>query len=121
MVKRTGPTNPHLITLIAELKKKAIEESVPLWKRLAFELERPTRQRRIVNLSKINRFTKDNETVVVPGKVLASGLVDHKLTVAALVFSGSAAEKLQKKGCTTMSISELIKKNIKAKDMRIIG
>jgi large subunit ribosomal protein L18e len=68
MSKRTGPSNPHLRNLIVELKKKAIQDSSPVWKRLAVDLERPMRNRRIVNLSRINRFTKDQETIVVPGK-----------------------------------------------------
>ena len=121
MAKRTGPSNPHLVSLIADLKKKAIQDSSALWKRLATDLERPARNRRIVNLSRINRFTKDNDTIVVPGKVLGSGAIDHKVTVAAFAFSDGAVEKLRKKNCDVMSISELMQKNPKASDVRILG
>jgi large subunit ribosomal protein L18e len=121
MSKRTGPSNPHLRNLIAELKKKAIQDSSPIWKRIASDLERPIRNRRIVNLSRINRFTKDNETIVVPGKVLGSGLLNHKVTVAAFAFSDGAVEKLKKQNCDVMSISELMQKDIKKSDIRIIG
>ena len=121
MAKRTGPSNPHLINLIADLKKKAIQDSSALWKRLASDLERPARNKRIVNLSRINRFTKDNETVVVPGKVLGSGAIDHRVTVAAFAFSDGAVEKLKKQNCSIMSISELMDKNPKPSDIRIIG
>jgi large subunit ribosomal protein L18e len=121
MSRKTGPSNPHLVNLVAELKKKAIEDSSPFWKRLAIDLERPARNRRAVNLSRINRFTKDNETVVVPGKVLGSGLLDHKVTIAAFDFSAGALEKLKKQNCDTMHISELIQKKPKASDIRIIG
>ncbi|GAG29486.1 unnamed protein product, partial [marine sediment metagenome] len=51
-MKRTGPTNEHLRKLIAELKKLSIEQNAAIWKRIALELERPTRQRRIVNISR---------------------------------------------------------------------
>lgn len=121
MAKRTGPSNPHLRNLIAELKKKAIEDSSALWKRLATDLERSARNRRIVNLSRINRFTKDNETIVVPGKVLGSGIMEHKVTIAAFSFSDGAIEKLRKQDCATMSISELMQKKPKPSDVRIIG
>jgi len=121
MTKRTGPTNPHLNNLIVELKKKAIVESSPFWKRLAYDLEMPTRKRRIVNLSRINRFTKDNEVVVVPGKVLGSGLIDHKVTIAAFSFSDGAVDKLKKQNCDMMSISDLLQKNVKTSDIRILG
>ena len=121
MSKRTGTTNPHLKNLVAELKKKAIQDASPFWKRLALDLERPTRNRRAVNLSRINRFTKDNETIVVPGKVLGSGLLDHKITVAAFSFSEGALEKLKKQNCSTLSISELLQTKTKTSDIRIIG
>ena len=121
MAKRTGPTNPHLVNLIADLKRKAIQDSSQLWKRLATDLERPTRNRRIVNLSRINRFTKDNETIVVPGKVLGSGMLNHKVTIVAFSFSDGAVEKLKKQNCGMMSISELMQKNPKTSDIRIIG
>ena len=118
---RTGSTNPQLQQLIVELKKKAATEQVGLWKRVASDLERPTRIRRSVNLSRINRFTQDNEVVLVPGKVLGSGLIDHKITIAAFAFSEGAREKLRSKNCDILSIEELLAKNPKVATVRIIG
>ncbi|MFC1753504.1 50S ribosomal protein L18e [Thermoproteota archaeon] len=121
MAKRTGPTNVQLQGLIVELKKKSIQEGAPLWKRIASDLEKATRNRRIVNLSRINRFTKDSEVIIVPGKVLGSGALDHKLTIAAFDFSQGAVEKLRAKNCDVLSIIELMQKNVKTQDIRIIG
>jgi len=121
MSKRTGPSNPNLRNLIAELKRKSIEESSGLWKRIATDLEMPARNRRAVNLSRINRFTKDNDIIVVPGKVLGSGVIGHKVTVAAFAFSDSAVEKLRKQNCDVLSIKDLMAKKPKASDIRIIG
>jgi len=121
MAKRTGPTNVQLQGLIQELKKKAIQENAPIWKRIASDLERPTRSRRIVNLSRLNRFTKDAEIVIVPGKVLGSGALDHKLTIAAFDFSQGAVEKLKSQNCDVLSIMELMNKKLKNQDIRIIG
>lgn len=121
MVKRTGTTNPHLKNLIVELKKKAIVDSAPLWKRLATDLEKPTRNKRIVNLSRINRSAKENETVIVPGKVLGSGAIDHKVTVVAFAFSDGAVEKLKEQKCDMISISDFMNKNPKTSEVRIIG
>ncbi len=120
-MKRTGPSNQNLRRLILELKKKAIVDSSQFWKRLASDLERPSRQRRVVNLSRINRFTGENEFVVVPGKVLASGVIDHKVTVAAFAFSEGAIEKLKKQNCTVLTIEELMKNNPKTSEVRILG
>jgi len=120
-MKRTGPTNPILQDLIRELKKASIEQNVAIWKRVATDLEKSTRSRRIVNLSKINRYTEDNEIIVVPGKVLGSGELNHKISVSALKFSESALEKLNKIGAKVIPLIDLIKENPKGKKIRIIG
>lgn len=103
------------------LKKKAIESDVNLFKRLAIDLEKPSRIRRSVNLSRINRFTKENEFIVVPGKVLGSGELDHPLTIAAYKFSSSALSKINDSKSKAITINELIKNEIKGKKIRIIG
>ena len=120
-MKRTGPTNPILTELISELKRKSIEQNVMIWKRVAEDLEKPSRQRRAVNLSKINMNTKENEIIVVPGKVLGSGLLDHKVVISAFQFSGGAKEKIAKCGARIVSLRELSKENPKGKRIRIIG
>jgi len=121
MSKRTGSTNPILLSLIHELKKRGNEQTVNLWKRVASDLEKPTRQRRVVNLSSISRYTKENETIVVPGKVLGSGNLEHKLTISAFQFSDGAREKIEKVGAKIVPLTELSKENPSGKGIRIIG
>ncbi len=118
---KTGPTNEELKSLIDELRKKAYSENIMLWRRIAEDLSKPTRQRRAVNLSRINRYTKADETVIVPGKVLSSGELDHSITIAAWQFSGQAREKIEGNKSKALSINELMKENIKGKKIRIIG
>lgn len=119
-MKRTGPTNENLQSLIVELKKKAIETDTAMFKRLAFELERPTRARKIVNLSRINMYTEKDDFVVIPGKVLGSGDLDHPVTIAAYKVSSSAIEKINNSKSKIVSINELIEKGIKGKKIRIM-
>jgi len=121
MTHKTGPTNPLLISLVQELKKKSMEEKVGIWKRVAEDLEKPTRQRRIVNLYSIDKHTKDGEFVVVPGKVLGTGEISKKVNVAAFSFSQSALDKISKFGGKALSIQELMKQNGKGKDVRVLG
>jgi len=121
MTKITGPTNTLLRALIEDLKKKSIEQKVNIWNKIASDLERPTRKRRIVNLSKISRYTKENETIIVPGKVLGSGNLAHKLTISAYQFSNSAKEKLNKTGSKIIPLGELAKESPKGKKIKIIG
>ena len=114
------PTNPVLSGLIQELKKKANEHGVKIWKRIAEDLSKSSRSRRIVNLYKLDKNTKEGETIVVPGKVLGVGELNHKITVAAWSFSGNALEKINKVG-KAIPISDLLKENPKGKRIRIIG
>jgi len=114
-------TNENLQSLIIELKKIASVENVKLWKRVAADLSRPTRQRRVVNLSRIDRYTKDNDIIIVPGKVLSSGDIKHKVQVAAFTFSKAAKEKIAQAKGEAISINDMLKTNTKAKGIKIIG
>ncbi|NOZ80888.1 MAG: 50S ribosomal protein L18e [DPANN group archaeon] len=120
-MKRTGPTNEHLRRLIEDLRKLSRKENVRIWKRIADDLEKPTRQRRIINLSKVALHTKDNEQIIVPGKVLASGDLPHRITIAAYQFSQTALAKIRESESVGMSIQDAMTKNPKGKNLRIMG
>jgi len=113
--------NPNLKNLVQELKKTSIKQDVKIWKRIATELERPLRRRRVVNLSRIDQYGKNNETVIVPGKVLGMGEITKKITVAAFRFSGQAKEKILSSGSKAITINELLKKNPKGTKVKIVG
>jgi large subunit ribosomal protein L18e len=120
MVKRTGTTNLTLKKLIADLKSISTREKAPIWRRIAEDLEKSTRQRREVNISKIDKYIKEGETAIVPGKILSEGELTKKVTVAAFRFSEKAKEKIAKTG-KAISIQELLKENPKGKKVRILG
>jgi large subunit ribosomal protein L18e len=106
---------------IRELKKASKIHDAPIWARVAEELAKPTRRRRAVNLSRLNRYTVEGDVVVVPGKVLGPGRIDHKITVAAYSFSKTAYEQLLKAGCRVLSLTELVRENPKGSNVKIIG
>jgi len=110
-------TNLQTRILISELKKAG--KSVPLWKRIADELESPTRQMVSVNVGKLDSVVRDGETALVPGKVLSVGTMSKKITVAAFSFSEAARAKIAAHG-TAISIHELLKKNPKGNNVRIV-
>ena len=120
MVNRTGPSSLALTNLIIDLRKLSNKEKVNLWKRGAFDLSKPNRQRREVDLIRINKFTRDGEVALVPGKVLSNGEFSKKITVAALKFSDAAKSKINAKG-KAITIKELMTSNPKGKKVRIIG
>lgn len=120
-MRPTGPTNPELQRLIADLRRLSHKEQADIWLKIAFDLQRPTRNRRVVNLSRINRHSKENDTIVVPGKVLSSGALDHKVNVAAFSFSSAARDSIVRSRGAVLSIYDLVRQNPKGKNVRIIG
>ncbi len=116
MVKRTGPTDTHKRALITKLKKTKI----PIWKDVAEKLKSPRGRKVEVNVRSIDKHAKENETVVIPGVVLGSGEIIKKVSVAAWKFSPSAEKKIKTAKGNTMSIEELVKKNPKGSNLRIM-
>ncbi|MBT3940772.1 50S ribosomal protein L18e [Candidatus Woesearchaeota archaeon] len=119
-MRQTKSTNSILRKLLANLKKQSNQNKVKIWASLASNLSKPARIQRTVNLTHLERYGKAGETLVVPGKVLGTGVLSKKMTVAAWRFSEKAFQKINKTG-TAISIDELMKKNPAGKKVRIIG
>ena len=108
-------------TLVQELKKKSISDKTKIWKRIANDLEKPGRRIRTVNLSRISKNTIKNDTIIVPGKVLAGGDLEHPITISAWKFSKEAKEKIKEANGKILSLYEVMKNGSKGKKIRIIG
>ncbi len=119
-MKPTGPDNPNLKQLISDLRHLSTQQKVNVWKSVAAYLGKPTRSRSEVSLSTLSSVVRDGEVAVVPGKVLANGDFEKKVTVAAWNFSSKAKLKINKSG-KAISIEELIKQNPKGSKVRIIA
>lgn len=119
-MKKLKATNPELISLIRDLNKQSQESQTELWKSLAERLTSSKRNRVNVNLSRLNRYTKEGETVVVPGKVLGAGKPNHSLTIAAFAFSEMAKLKIKNVRGNCISIRDLMKKNPTGKNVKLM-
>ncbi len=119
-MRQTKTTNPQLIEVISLLRKTSKEQEAPIWADVADYLAHVRRQRVTVNLSIINRNTEKADVVVVPGKVLASGALDHAVTVASFDASDSAKAKLEGAKGKYITIQELLEKNPKGSKVKII-
>jgi large subunit ribosomal protein L18e len=115
-VPRKGTTNKILLDLTQSLERT----KKPAWVAVARRLNRSARQRVTMNLWKINKLTKDGDVVVVPGKVLGDGELDHRVSIAALGFSAEALRKAKGKA-ECMGIGELARKNPEGTGMVILG
>lgn len=112
-------TNPRLVKLIDLLLAESVKDDAKIWKVVAERLALPARSWAEVSLSKIDRYAKGNEVVVVPGKVLG-GNIAKPVKVAAFSFSESAKENIVAAGGQWMKIEDLVKMNPKGSGVRII-
>ncbi len=113
-------SNPNLVTLIDVLLSESARNEAPIWKEVAERLAKPRRLQAEVNVSKIERYAKPNEYVVVPGKVLGTGSITKPVKVAALSFSEKAASKIREAGGLCMKIEELLRENPKGSGVRLM-
>jgi large subunit ribosomal protein L18e len=120
-VRKVKATNPELIELIRFLKKQSNVNNAKIWRSVAELLAKAKRRRLTVNVSRLNRYTGKNETVVVPGKVLGAGRIDHPIKVAAFTFSEKAETKITAAKGKCLSFFDLVKKNPKGSNVKIIG
>jgi large subunit ribosomal protein L18e len=114
-------TNQVVIQMVKLLKQASVKNDAPIWSKLAKLALKTSSARRVVNLTKINDVTKENDVIVVPGKVLGTGNVLHKVTLSSFSISNSAAQKIIESGGKIISFSEMIEKFPTGKGVSIIG
>jgi len=112
-------SNPRLRSLIADLKSAARDGDATIWSDVAERLEKPRRTHAEVNLGRIERYAQEDETVVVPGKVLGSGVLQKDVTVAAVDFSSTARQKIDQVG-ETMGLEQAIEQYPDGSNVRVI-
>jgi large subunit ribosomal protein L18e len=103
-----------------ELRVASKKNKAPIWSRLAEMAMKPSRARRVLNLGQLDKFVNDNEVVVVPGKVLATGNISHKITLCSFSISAGGAKKVVQSGGKIVNFSQLIKDNPTGKGVKII-
>jgi large subunit ribosomal protein L18e len=114
-------TNAVVLLMAKDLKEASKKNKAPIWSRLAELALKPSSARRTVNVSQIDRLTKDGDVIIVPGKVLGTGDMSHKITLCSFSISNSGAQKILEQGGKILSYSELIKNHPTGKGVTIIG
>ena len=110
-----GPSNYYIRKLIRDLWKTKQR----IWRKISKKLAGPRCNRVEANLYRINKKTENNDIIIVPGKILGVGDLDHKLTIACLSTSESAKKKIETSGSKLISIEELLEQNPKGENIRI--
>ncbi|HIG80971.1 MAG TPA: 50S ribosomal protein L18e [Verrucomicrobiales bacterium] len=119
MSKNARKTNQALVTLIGDLKDQSRLTGSALWRDVAMRLESSRSNWAEPNLSRLSRHAANEDTVLVPGKLLGSGDVLGKPSVAA--YSVSARSKIEAAGGRVLTIRELMDENPKGKGVMILG
>jgi len=110
-----GPSNYYNRKLIRELWKTKRR----IWKKLSKKLASPRSNKIEANLYRINKKTKVDDVIVIPGKVLGLGELNHKLTIACLECSKAAKKKIEQSGSKLLSINELLEQNPEGNNIKI--
>ena len=109
------------INLGWKLKKHAKKSGQRIWSDISENILASRKNRPSVNLSEISRSTKEGASVIVAGKVLGAGSINHKVIVAANSFSANARAKIVAAGGQCLGLQELSESNKSMKDVVLIG
>ena len=114
-------TNQVVIQMAKELRGASKKNNAPIWLKLAELALKPSRSRRVINLGQLDKFVNDNDVVVVPGKVLGTGNISHKITLCSFSISTTGAKKVTQSGGKLVDFAHLIKNHPTGKGVKIIG
>ena len=113
--------NVELVRLVGELRRAARTQHVALWASVADRLERSRHQVRPVNVGHLDRLARAEETVIVPGKLLAEGPLTKRITVAAFAYSEEARSKVRAAGGQALSLHDLLKSRPDGAGVRLLA
>ena len=113
--------NQVVLHMVKDLKQASKKNEAPIWSKLADLAIKPSSSRRVINLTRINKNTKENDILFVPGKVLGTGDISHKITLSSFSMSAPAANKIIQTGGKIMTYSDMIKKYPTGKGVIIFG
>ena len=95
MSRKNKKTNDALIALIGDLKDKSRSTGAAIWRDVALRLETSRSNWAEPEPQPSVETVADDETILVPGKLLGSGDVSGSPNVAAYSVSASARSKIE--------------------------
>lgn len=113
-------SNPVKRRAAVTLEKAGRKEDAPIWARASGLLSNPGKTRVEVNLGRISRVAGDGVPILVPGKVLGTGVIHRKVTVGAFSFSAGARAKIEASGGSALGIDEFVRKFPKGSGVRLV-
>jgi large subunit ribosomal protein L18e len=111
--------NLQKLDLIDKLHKLAKEKNKDIYYTIAKQLKIPKRKETKVNLAKLENLNivLDGDIIIIPGKLLATGVLNKNITIYAENFSKNASLKLNHK---VKKLKDLLTDKIDYKKTKII-
>lgn len=109
------------LNLGRDLRIHARKSKQKIWRATSHDVLASRKNRPEVNIGVISKNTKDGSRVLVPGKVLGVGKIDHKVIVGAYSFSKSARSKITSNGGSCLGIPEFMHSSASVKDVVLLG
>ena len=113
-------SSTELSDMIRFLKIKGRENKARIWSIAADQLSRPRRARAVLNLNHVSRSTNPNSLVLVPGKLLGSGAINHRVVIGAFEYSAVAREKVEGAGGQCMALKDFVARYPKGSNVTIM-
>ncbi len=113
--------NEFRLKLGFDLERHSKKSKQMIWGDASEAVLASRKNRPEVNVSDISRNSKDGAKILVPGKVLGLGAIDHKVTVGAFSFSKDARAKIKASGGSCLSVREFMDTNASVKGVLLLG
>lgn len=113
--------NKYRLKLGYHLKKHSQKSKQKIWKAASEQVLAGRKNRPEVNVGEISKNSKEGSKVLVAGKVLGLGNIDHKVTVGAYSFSSSAKAKIESAGGLCLGLQNFIDSSPMVKDVLVLG
>ncbi len=113
---KRGPESRNTLQLLNALRKA----KRPVWSDVAERLRKPRRVRAEITLSRLDKVTTENALVVVPGRIVSTGTVSHKMTVGYLAATKTALVRLKQAGVTALPLPQFLQKHAQDKGIKIV-
>jgi len=113
--------NEFRLKLGFDLERHSKKSKQKIWSDASEAVLTSRKNRPEVNVSDISRNSKDGSKIIVPGKVLGLGAIDHKVIIGAFSFSKDARAKIKASGGSCLSVREFMDSNASVKDVLLLG
>jgi len=106
--------------MIRFLKVKGRENKARIWAVAADQLSRPRRARAALNVTHVSRSTKPDSLVLIPGKLLGAGVINHRVVIGAFEYSAAAHEKIEQAGGQCMALKDFVSRYPRGSNVTIM-